>query len=239
MKITFVQAVPTGATPVRLISGSLNRFVERDGASSLEVGYGSKKPLSQRKMTILLRKIIVVSKQNKLKSISLDWKEIRSLADKSVQDKKLGEIAAVAFGMANFDFNIYKSEPKEGFDSVEDIAVLNAPKPVREGVARGEVIAIEVNSTRTLSNTPGGDMTPKVLAESAKTIAKGTKVQVKVIGRAELEKLGMGGVVGIAKGSIEEPQFIIAEYMGGAKSKKPVVLIGKGATFATGGLNLK
>lgn len=239
MKITFVQQAPTGNTPIRLISGPISRFVEKDGAQFLEVGYGTKKSLNQRKITIFLRKIIAIAKQNKLSAITLDWKEIRGLAEKSISDKKLGEVMATAFGMANFDFNIYKEEPKDGFDSVEEVALLNTSKPVRDGVARGEVIAIAVNSTRALSNTPGGDMTPKVLARAAQTIAKGTSITVRVLSRTEMQKLGMGGVLGIAKGSSEEPQFIIAEYFGAPKSHKPVVLVGKGVTFDTGGLNIK
>ncbi len=239
MTTTFTQALPDGFTQVRLISGPVTRFIEKNGVTELHLGYGSKKPLTQRKATIFLRKIIVVSKQYKLKSIALDWKELRALVEKSVSDKKLGEVAAVAFAMANFDFNIYKTEPEGGFDSVDEVALLNAPKTAQEGVARGEVIGIEVNSTRALSNTPGGDMTPRLLAESANTLAKGTKVQVKVLNQTDMQKLGMGGVVGIGKGSKEEPQFIIAEYWGAAKSVKPVVLVGKGVTFDTGGLNIK
>jgi leucyl aminopeptidase len=59
------------------------------------------------------------------------------------------------------------------------------------------------------------------------------------MGQGEMEKLGMGAVIGIAKGSTEEPQFIVMEYWGTSKSKKPVVLVGKGVTFDTGGLNIK
>jgi leucyl aminopeptidase len=82
-------------------------------------------------------------------------------------------------------------------------------------------------------------MTPKLLAAAAKAAAKGTDAKVKVLGRKEMQKLGMGAVLGIAKGSVEEPQFIVVEYWGAAKSVKPVVLVGKGVTFDTGGLNIK
>ncbi len=239
MKILAVQQVPKGNTLIRLVLGSITRFIEKEGVTVLHVGFGPTKPLSQRKVVIFLRKIISLAKQNKLRSIAIEWSEVRKVADKKISDKKLGEILAVAFGMANFDFNVYKQEPKEGFDTVDEVALINAPKLAREGLVRGEVIAIEVNSTRALSNTPGGDMTPKILSEVAKTIAQGTKVSVQVLGRKEMEKLGMGAVLGIAKGSTEEPQFIVMEYKGAAQSKKPVVLLGKGVTFDTGGLQVK
>ncbi|TSC68549.1 MAG: leucyl aminopeptidase, partial [Parcubacteria group bacterium Gr01-1014_56] len=239
MKILALEEAPAKNTLIRLILGSITRFVEKDGVSELHVGFGPTKPLSQRKMTIFLRKVVVLAKQNKLRTIALEWSEIRKLADKKISDKKLGEILAIAFQMANFEFTVYKQEPKEGFDSVDEVAILNAPKLARESFVRGEIIALEVNSTRALSNTPGGDMTPKILSSVAKTIAQRTKVEVQVLGKKEMEKLGMGAVLGIAKGSTEEPQFIVMEYRGAAKSKKPVVLIGKGVTFDTGGLQVK
>src|SRR3990167_1734499 len=242
MKILSVQAAPQGATQIRLISGSISKFVENNGSAGLHIGYGQKKSLNHRKVTIFLRKIISLAKQNKLKSIALDWKELRALTDKKISDKKLGEVAAVAWGMANFDFNVYKQEPKEGFDSVEEIFIVGTPKLSCEGIICGELIAIEVNSFRALANTPGGDMTPKILADCAKTIAKGTKVSVQVMGRQEMRKAGMGAILGVAKGSELEPQFIVMEYWGNRKTKssgKPVVLVGKGVTFDTGGLQVK
>ena len=239
MKITFTEEVPALSTQIRLISGPISRFVEMSGVSELHIGYGTQKPLSQRKITLFLRKIIATAKQNKLRSIALDWAEIRKLASKDIQDKKLGEITAIAFHMADFDFNVYLKEPEEGFDAVDEVAVLHAPKLVRDGFERGEIIAMEINSCRALANTPGGDMTPRVLAETAQTITKGTMVRVDILGKKEIEDLGMGGVLGIAKGSVEEPKFIVMEYRGAAKSKKPVVLVGKGVTFDSGGLQIK
>jgi leucyl aminopeptidase len=239
MKITFVDGEALLGTRIRLISGPISRFVERDGESELEVGFGAQKPLSQRKMTLFLRKIVATAKQNKLRNLVLDWNEIRKLASKNIEDKKLAEVAAIAFHMADFDFNVYKKEPEGGFDAIDGVEILNAQKIVRDGFERGEIIAMEINSCRALANTPGGDMTPSVLAESAQTITKGTMVRVDILGRKEIEDLGMGGVIGIAKGSDEEPKFIVMEYRGAAASKKPVVLVGKGVTFDTGGLNIK
>lgn len=239
MKILFVEAPAQSTTKISFIPGANSRFIEKDGAETLQIGFGAKKSLTQRKATIFLRKIIVLAKQNKLKNVAINWKELRALVSKEISDKKLGEVATVAFGMADFDFNVYKKEPEGGFDTVEDIYLTGAPKSAQEGALRGELIAIEVNSCRALANTPGGDMTPKLMAEVAKTIVKGTPIKVEVFGRKEIERLGLGAVAGIAKGSEEEPQFIVMEYRGAGKIKKPVVLIGKGVTFDTGGLQIK
>ena len=188
MKILAVQEAPAKNTLIRLILGPITRFVEKEGVSELHVSFGPTKPLSQRKITIFLRKVVILAKQNKLRTIAIEWDEVRKIADKKISDKKLGELMAIAFQMANFEFTVYKQEPKDGFDTVDEVAIVNAPKLARESFVRGEMIAMEVNSTRALSNTPGGDMTPKILSSVAKTIAKGTKVEVQVLGKKELEK---------------------------------------------------
>lgn len=104
---------------------------------------------------------------------------------------------------------------------------------------KGNLIAGEVNEVRTLANIPGGDMTPSVLAKAAQNAVKGTSVKVRVLGEKEMKKEKMEAILAVGKGSEEESKFIIMEYMAGPKSEKPIVLVGKGVTFDTGGINLK
>ncbi len=82
-------------------------------------------------------------------------------------------------------------------------------------------------------------MTPAILATKTKVILKGTKATVKVLDEKQIAKLGMGGVMGVGKGSHHKPRFIIIEYMAGKKSEKPIVFVGKGVTFDTGGYQVK
>ncbi len=144
--------------------------------------------------------------------------------------------------LAQFEFTLYKTAPREGWSCVEEIILL-APKEchaeIVSGFAHGKLIAEKMNIARVLSNTPGGEMTPTVLAREAKELVHGANTKLTVLGPKEMEKLGMGGVLGVARGSDEEAKFIIAEYWGGNKKDAPVVLVGKGVTFDTGGLNLK
>ena len=159
-----------------------------------------------------------------------------------MSDKELAELLAQNFVLADFEFTKLKTSPPEGWPSVEEITLLvkGDPAAVRKGIERGKLIGEEVNKCRILANTPGGDMTPKRLAEAAKEAAKGTKVDVTVLGQNALENLKMGAILGVARGSNEEPQFIIMEYWGAGKNgSKPLVLCGKGVTFDSGGLNVK
>ena len=86
-------------------------------------------------------------------------------------------------------------------------------------------------------------MTPSILAKEAKSAAKGTQIKVSILGKGELKKLKMGAILGVSKGSSEPPRLIVMEYWGagrsGANNSHPIVLIGKGVTFDTGGINLK
>ena len=221
--------------PLRFIEGPLNRF---DGASLL-VGYGTAKALPRRKAIMLMRKAASFAKQNQIKAFEIDFKEIRTLAAKDISDAELAELIAEAFMMVDYEHVAYKHAPKEGFIFINTVAVRNASAAVKNGFAKGSAIGKAVNAARELSNTPGADMTPEKLAEAALKAAEGTRAKVKVLGRSEMTELGMGAILGIAKGSAEEPQFIVVEYWGTDRSKKPVVLVGKGVTFDTGGLNLK
>ncbi len=229
--------------PLRFIEGPLNRF---DGASLL-IGYGpfdsaqgkQPKALPRRKAIMLMRKAASFAKQNQIKAFEIDFKEIRTLAAKDVSDTELAELVAEAFIMVNYEHIAYKHPPKEGFTFINTVAVRNAGAAVKNGFTKGAAVGKAVNAARELSNTPGGDMTPEKLAEAALKAAEGTKAKVKVLGLAEMTELGMGAILGIAKGSAEEPQFIVIEYWGTDRSKKPVVLVGKGVTFDTGGLNIK
>jgi leucyl aminopeptidase len=157
--------------------------------------------------------------------------------------RELYEVVATNAIMANFDFVQYKTAPEEGFVFLKEIQAIaaktGADADIKIGLERGIVIGEEVNRCRELSNTPGGDMTPAHLAERAQAAAKGLPIKVTVLDEKKMKSLGMGGVLGVGKGSDVPPQFIIMEYMKGPKGQKPVVLAGKGVTFDSGGLNIK
>ena len=74
------------------------------------------------------------------------------------------------------------------------------------------------------------------MADKAKEIAHRKNVTCKVLGKAKMKKLGMNSLLGVAAGSTQEPKFIILEYTGDGKDKAPVVLVGKGLTFDSGGI---
>jgi leucyl aminopeptidase len=235
----FVEA-PKEYLRVRLVEGGKTRLVVREGIETLEVATKKRKDITRRRFIVLCRSIIQTGKQHKAKKVALELEQLSFPQLKSVPLHKLASIIAQAFEMANFEYTAYKSMPPEGWNTVEEVLVCGkVPKNVQDGFARGQIIAGEVNACRMLANTPGGDMTPKLLAGAAKEAIANTRATIKILGRKEMQEEGMGAVLGIAQGSSEEPQFIVLEYKGAPKTKKPVLLIGKGVTFDTGGLQVK
>ena len=109
----------------------------------------------------------------------------------------------------------------------------------KEGLKIGKAIAAGSNLTKDLGNMPPNYCTPSYLGNVAKKLAKDSSMKVKVLGKSQIEKLKMGSFLSVAKGSRQEPKFIILEHLKGKKTEKNIVLVGKGITFDAGGISLK
>jgi leucyl aminopeptidase len=112
-------------------------------------------------------------------------------------------------------------------------AALEAALDEAQATADGVALA------RTLGNLPSNICTPAYLADQAKKLAREFKLGLEVLERRDMEKLGMGAFLAVTRASREPPKLIVLRYAGAAKSRKPLVLVGKGITFDTGGISLK
>jgi leucyl aminopeptidase len=112
-------------------------------------------------------------------------------------------------------------------------------KAVAAGVARGAAIAAGITLAREQANRPGNHATPRHLGEVARKLGRDHDLKVEVLDRKGIEKLGMGAFLAVAQGSEEPPRFIVLRYHGAGGTEPPVVLVGKGITFDTGGISIK
>ena len=112
-------------------------------------------------------------------------------------------------------------------------------KHAERGLSQGLALGHGMSLAKDLGNLPGNVCTPEYLAQTARELGKRYKMKVKVLERAEMQKLGMGSLLSVARGSAEPPKLIVLEYNSGPKNQKPVALVGKGVTFDTGGTSLK
>ncbi|MCB1917494.1 MAG: leucyl aminopeptidase [Rhodocyclaceae bacterium] len=168
-----------------------------------------------------------------------------ALAQVEVPNRDLGwrlEQAGRLLADAGYRFTLHKGKADKPEKGASDIRVLLAGRASdadKQALARGQAIAEGMALTRDLGNLAGNICTPSYLAQQAKKLGKEMKLKVEVLERAAMEKLGMGSLLSVAKGSAEAPKLIVMHYKGGKAKDKPVVLVGKGITFDTGGISLK
>jgi leucyl aminopeptidase len=110
---------------------------------------------------------------------------------------------------------------------------------LRGAVAAATAIAEGYDLTRRLQMMPGNVCTPDLLADTGRDIGKRHKMTVTVLGRKEMEKAGMGSFLCVAQGTPQEPRLVAIEHRRGRKGDKPIVIVGKGLCFDTGGISIK
>lgn len=154
--------------------------------------------------------------------------------------------------LAAYSFDELKSSSKDGKKDEKKtlqvhLVAKSKDKALVQSFHEGTILANCTNFARRLGDMPGNLMNPTILAETTIQAAKGTALKVTAWDKKRIEKERMGGLLGVAQGSDQEPRFIVMEYFGAAKSKnsgaakseKPVCFVGKGLTFDSGGISLK
>jgi leucyl aminopeptidase len=201
------------------------------------IGLGKKDKFTLEKARRAAARFLAQGKAFQYKRLRLDLDSFR-------EKFSLEEIAgAVLEGarLSDYRFQKYKSKPNMNA-SVEELELATASAgraaAVRGAVAEAEIIAEGVRFVRDIANEPANVMTPVRLAQAAKEMAAKNNLTCKVLGKAEITRLKMGGVLAVSQGSTHPPQFVILENRVKAASR-PVVLVGKGVTFDTGGISIK
>jgi leucyl aminopeptidase len=132
-----------------------------------------------------------------------------------------------------------KEADKVGVKKVALAIPADKAAAAKDVVAQAVAVANGMELTKDLGNLPGNFATPTYLANTAKKLAKEFKLQVEVLDRKQLQALKMGSFLSVTAGSDEPPKFIVLKHMGGKAKDAPVVLVGKGITFDSGGISLK
>lgn len=226
-----------------------HRFVEdANGVTTYRQGAGKWADITPRTFRTLVRNLVKAAQSHQVEHavISLDYTDFPKLA--TLGENWFTSTMVENILLASYEFLAYKSKP-ETKKALKEILVTNQnSKEAVTGFNRGLVVGHYVNQARDIANTHGDDLTPKVLAATAKKLAAGTPVTVKILGRKEILKAKMNLLHAVRKGSHNEEQFIVMEYHGAGKvsadkkptaAQKPLILIGKGITYDTGGLNVK
>ena len=146
---------------------------------------------------------------------------------------------AAGYGLGSYSFTTYKSDAEESDQTVT--FVTNGARAAGRAFDSDHAYLVEgVNMVRDLGNEPGKSVYPEEFVQRVRTAFRGVPgVKIKVYGNEEMERLNMGAITGVGRGSEHDPRMMIIEYMGGDRGEAPVALVGKGITFDTGGISLK
>jgi leucyl aminopeptidase len=154
---------------------------------------------------------------------------------------KASALVSVARDLA-YRFDRHKSKPDPAPTGAQEIDLgceRAESAAVQRAIQKAEAIADGTDFTRDLANTPANICTPTYLAQAAQKMGKQFGLKVEVLERKQMEALKMGSFLSVAQGSEQPPKLIVMHYNGAGSKQAPVVLVGKGITFDTGGISLK
>ncbi len=225
---TAVLYRPAGLACERVLLVNVGKASELDARNYRKATQGAMQRLKDTGVT----DVVWCLGEAEVKRCTMDWRV---------------EQTVLAYGDAYYRFDQTKSEvtTKEsdrsvGLRSFKWQVVGRAQKEVaQKALNRGASIIAGMRLARDLGNLPGNLCTPTTLADTAMYLAESHGLSVEVLERMDLERLGMGSFLSVARGSDEPPKFIVLRYQGADASQRPIVLVGKGITFDAGGISLK
>ncbi|MBU3742365.1 MAG: leucyl aminopeptidase [Candidatus Kapabacteria bacterium] len=164
----------------------------------------------------------------------------------AIKDMSIGDVAfAVTEGamLSQYRYWKYKTTANNGNGMVTSFSIIGADradqKAIKQAVETASTIVESVNIARDLANAPNNEIYPESLGKRATEIGRAAGFKTTVLDKKKIQALKMGGLLGVNKGSERPPVFIVMEHHGGKKGEKPIVIVGKGVTFDTGGISIK
>ncbi len=205
------------------------------------LGFGKKNEWNLRRHRLAARRVARLAHQHRWLSVVMPMQKIDAATVGALAENMI---------LADYDFVAFRKAPKEGWPTLKVVTVVTketVTKEISAALKKANIVAEATNMIRGFANIPGGTMTPTLLAQEAQTVAKQYGLKYSVFSKAQMEKIGMNALLGVAKGSDEEPKFIMLEYRPrrDPSSRKrggdgiDLAFVGKGVTFDSGGLNLK
>lgn len=222
-------------------STSHHRLVENaDGTLTYKMGAGKWADMTPRKFRLFVRSIVQAAKSHQLEHMAVQLSHSLFPQLEEYGEEWTLRTISENLVLANYDFTKYKTKTKDKTELKEICLCGGMSATAKKGFTTGQIIAEAANTARDIANTSGGDMSPRQLAAAAKKALSGTNAKTKVLGESELKKLKANLLLAVGQGTKEPSQMIVMEYHGATKkTEQPLVLIGKGITYDTGGLNVK
>jgi leucyl aminopeptidase len=223
-------AAAPGADEVKPGFGKLSLLRPQDFPPVLVVGLGDGDELDPERLRVAAA--IAAKEAGRLETGSLAW-----AVPEGDDPAAAAEALVTGTILAGYRFDRFKSGDGDESPRLESLALIG-PAELERAAEAARIAAEAQNRARDLQSTPANVATPTFLAGRAEEIAAASEaLSVEVLGRAELEEKGMGGLLAVSQGGPQEPKLIVLRYAGG--SGETLGLVGKGVTFDTGGISLK
>ncbi len=203
----------------------------------LIVGLGEKDKFADLGVRELAGCVVRTANREKATDVTI---ALDNLLGQGIDTKDLATTLAESAVLMNYHFRGYSSEEDKS-SQVASLGLLanSEGADVELGIATGKAYGESANLARDLGNTPANMLTPTDLAAKAKEVADKHKLEITILEEADMEKMGMGGILSVSQGSAEPAKMIAIKYLKGGKDDEVVGLVGKGLTFDSGGISLK
>jgi len=206
----------------------------------LLLGLGKKENLKADTIRRLGAKAVKEAEKTKASTVSI----MPIGLDRDIDPEVVGQCIMEGIMLALYKFNKYKTIDKDNKETtIKEIYVLNEDESNNErldkGIKVGEKLANGTIIARDLVNEPSNVLTPSAMANKAIEIANKHGLEISILEKEDMEKLGMGSFLAVTKGSEEPPKLIAIKYFGNKNDDEIIGLVGKGLTFDSGGISLK
>lgn len=199
----------------------------------LLLGCGTKKDLNERTFKEILLSLTAFLKSSNIKKIAIDEVDFKNKTKEWIY-----KFSTLIIKNSRYVVNkIFKKEGKSNKNTLKEV-IFKSNINIDKFIKQGEAIADGMALARNLSDLPANICTPSYLANAAEELAKKHKINCEILSEDKMQELGMNTLLTVAKGSTEPAKLIAMEYMKGGE-EKPIVLVGKGVTFDSGGISLK
>ncbi len=236
LAVTTADPNPDGVDPKVLASngfaGKAGELVVTSGPAGPIAVLGMGDPESITTSSYRQAAVAFVRAASRHKRVSAD---VFAVAPDTVSARDAAQAFAEGLALGRYEFTSLKSKSEP--NKVESVSLVGS-SGLRAGVERGLTISAGVNLARDLVNEPGGSLTPTVFARRASAVGRQHKLTVKVMDAAAIKRARMGGLLGVNRGSSQQPRFVQLTYSP-PKANKHIALVGKGITFDSGGLSIK
>lgn len=227
------------------IKGKLNQVTtihslgKLPAARVVVTGLGKQKDLTQDRIRGAVAQTCRTLRQQNIESIAT-IAQGAGIAGITTEESAQAITEGALLGL--YTFRQYMTKEPE-FGEIKELTIVEADgsklPALEAGSLKGKIIAEAANLARDMVNEPGNHMTPTDMAEQATRVAKAHGLELTILEREQMQALGMGALLGVARGSRQPPKFIVLHYKGAASKETDVTLIGKGITFDSGGISIK